>query len=263
MNKFSRRVYGLLLIAAGWLLLAAVCFYSPADSSFNLAADNIRNLFGYPGASAAAVILTFSGLALPLFVIPVMVWGYRLCLLEDIRLFWLHFIVWLLGIAAAMMCFDFVRFAMPLGGVIGRMLNIRLFAVVPEFPFRRETVAAVASLVMLAAFSYTVDVTAGQWRRGIKNAAVLVWRGIRLTGRMLAALPPLVKRMMPAPKAAKPAGRAKRKDGSRKSGMKRKMLPRRRARRLKRPPRLRLRRSKRRGKAQKATTVTAIRTFLC
>ena len=165
LNKFSRRVYGLLLIAAGWLLLAAVCFYSPADSSFNLAADNIRNLFGYPGASAAAVILTFSGLALPLFVIPVMVWGYRLCLLEDIRLFWLHFIVWLLGIAAAMMCFDFVRFAMPLGGVIGRMLNIRLFAVVPEFPFRRETVAAVASLVMLAAFSYTVDVTAGQWRR--------------------------------------------------------------------------------------------------
>lgn len=123
LNKFSRRVYGLLLIAAGWLLLAAVCFYSPADSSFNLAADNIRNLFGYPGASAAAVILTFSGLALPLFVIPVMVWGYRLCLLEDIRLFWLHFIVWLLGIAAAMMCFDFVRFAMPLGGVIGRMLN--------------------------------------------------------------------------------------------------------------------------------------------
>ena len=209
LNKFSRRVYGLLLIAAGWLLLAAVCFYSPADSSFNLAADNIRNLFGYPGASAAAVILTFSGLALPLFVIPVMVWGYRLCLLEDIRLFWLHFIVWLLGIAAAMMCFDFVRFAMPLGGVIGRMLNIRLFAVVPEFPFRRETVAAVASLVMLAAFSYTVDVTAGQWRRGIKNAAVLVWRGIRLTGRMLAALPPLVKRMIPAPKAAKPAGRAK------------------------------------------------------
>ena len=63
----------------------------------------------------------------------------------------------------------FVRFAMPLGGVIGRMLNIRLFAVVPEFPFRRETVAAVASLVMLAAFSYTVDVTAGQWRRGIKK----------------------------------------------------------------------------------------------
>ena len=37
LNKFSRRVYGLLLIAAGWLLLAAVCFYSPADSSFNLA----------------------------------------------------------------------------------------------------------------------------------------------------------------------------------------------------------------------------------
>ena len=80
LNKFSRRVYGLLLIAAGWLLLAAVCFYSPADSSFNLAADNIRNLFGYPGASAAAVILTFSGLALPLFVIPVMVWGYRFLL---------------------------------------------------------------------------------------------------------------------------------------------------------------------------------------
>ncbi len=157
------------MIIAGWLVLAAVCFFSPADSSFNLATDKVSHIFGYPGANTAAVILTFSGLALPVFVIPVMVWGYKFCRLQEIRYFWLHCVVWLLGMVAAMICFDFIRFAAPLGGVVGRMLNARLLEIVPPFPHRRETVAATAGLLAVAAFSYTIDVGAVQWYRGIKN----------------------------------------------------------------------------------------------
>lgn len=208
-DKISRRIYGLLMIAAAWLVLAAVCFYSPADSSFNLATDDIRNFFGYPGASAAAVILTFSGLALPVFVLPVMVWGYRFCKMEEIRLFWLHFVVWLLGIVAAMMCFDFIRAAAPLGGVIGRMLNLRLAEVLPEFPFREEIIAVSALVIMLAAFSYTIDVTAAQWYHGLKKTAIFIWRGIRLIGKLAAMLPIRLKKMLTAPAASTAAGKVK------------------------------------------------------
>ena len=73
--------------------------FSPADSSFNLATDKVSHIFGYPGANTAAVILTFSGLALPVFVIPVMVWGYKFRRLQEIRYFgcivWYGCWVWL------------------------------------------------------------------------------------------------------------------------------------------------------------------------
>ena len=104
--RISRRIYGLMMIIAGWLLLAAVCFYSPADSSFNLAAGDVHNFFGYTGASVATVVLTFSGLALPVFMLPVMVWGYKFCRLEESGFFFLRFVVWLAGVVAAMVCFD-------------------------------------------------------------------------------------------------------------------------------------------------------------
>ncbi len=209
LNKFTLRVYGLMLIALGWLTLAAICFYSPADSSFNLATDNISNLFGYPGASIAAVIITFSGLVLPLFVIPVMVWGYRFCLLEDIRLFWLHFMVWLLGITVAMMGFDLVGSGLPSGGVIGRMLNTRLLASMPPFSFRQEMITAVVLLVMAITFSYTVDISAAQWWRAMKNMAVYIWRGLLLFGRMLVMLPTWLKKMVPTFNAANSVGKTK------------------------------------------------------
>ncbi len=195
--QVSRRIYGLLMIVAGWLVLAAVCFFSPADSSFNLATDKVSHFFGYPGANTAAVILTFSGLALPVFVLPVMVWGYKFCRLQEIRYFWLHCVVWLLGMVAAMICFDFIRFAAPLGGVVGRMLNARLLEVLPPFPYRRETVAATAGLLAVVAFSYTVDVSAVQWYRGAKKLLTVIWRGIRLIGKALAVLPVLIRRSLP------------------------------------------------------------------
>lgn len=208
-DKISRRIYGLLMIAAGWLVLAAVCFYSPTDSSFNLAADNIDNFFGYPGASTAAVILTFTGLVLPLFMIPVMVWGYRFCRLDEIRFFFLHFVVWLLGIVAAMSAFGFIRCAMPLGGVLGQMLSERLLDVLPLFSFKREIVTLAAFLIAVSAFSYTVDITAVQWYHGIKKVLIFLWRGIRLGGRALAALPPIIKKAVSAPANEKPVAKAK------------------------------------------------------
>ena len=208
-DKISRRIYGLLMIVAGWLVLAAVCFYSPTDSSFNLAADNIDNFFGYPGASTAAVILTFTGLALPLFMIPVMVWGYRFCRLDEIRFFFLHFVVWLLGIVAAMSAFGFIRCTMPLGGVLGQMLNERLLDILPLFSFKREIVALVAFLIAVSAFSYAVDITAVQWYHGIKKVLIFLWRGVRLGGRMLAALPPMIKKAFFAPANEKPSAKAK------------------------------------------------------
>ena len=167
-DKISRRIYGMLLIILSWAVLAAVCFYSPSDSSFNLATDNIKNLFGYIGASTADTVLTFFGLALPLFTIPLMVWGYRLCKMEDIKWFWLHFAVWLTGIVTAMISLSFIDFSFPLGGVLGEMLNQRLFELLPAFTYKTQVLCVILFVLTIAAFSYTVDVSARQWYEGTK-----------------------------------------------------------------------------------------------
>lgn len=194
--KISRRIYGLTMIAFGWLLLAAVCFYSPADSSFNLAAEGTDNFFGYTGASASAVILTFSGLVLPVFVLPVMAWGYRFCLLEKTSFFFLRFAVWLAGLVVATAAFDFIPGAAPVGGVIGEMLNIRLFGLLPEFSFRRQSVAAAEFLFVLIALSYSLNITAGQWYGTVKKTVLFLWRGICALCRGLLALPTLAKKLL-------------------------------------------------------------------
>lgn len=168
-DKVSRRIYGMLMIILGWALLAAVCFYSPSDSSFNLATDNTKNLFGYIGASTADTVLTFFGLALPLFTIPLMVWGYRLCKMEDIKWFWLHFAVWLVGIITAMGSLAFINFSFPLGGVLGEMLKQHLFEIVPVFAYKTQVLCVFMFVVTIAAFSYTVDISAGQWYAGTKT----------------------------------------------------------------------------------------------
>ena len=195
--RISRRIYGLMMIIAGWLLLAAVCFYSPADSSFNLAAGDVHNFFGYTGASVATVVLTFSGLALPVFMLPVMVWGYKFCRLEESGFFFLRFVVWLASVVAAMVCFDFIPCAEPFGGVIGEMINLRLFELLPDFAFRRQIVAGISGVVAVAAFSYIVDVTAGQWWSGFRKTVIFLWRCVLLCWRALKALPSLAAKILP------------------------------------------------------------------
>ncbi len=180
-DKISRRIYGMLMIILSWMVLAAVCFYSPSDSSFNLATDNTKNLFGYVGASTADTILTFFGLSLPLFTVPLMVWGYRLCKMEDIKWFWLHFVVWLAGIVTAMISLSFIDFSFPLGGVLGEMLNQHLFEIVPAFAYKVQVLCVIMFVVTIAAFSYTVDISAHQWYTGIKNLLLFLFKVLKKT----------------------------------------------------------------------------------
>ena len=184
-DKISSRIYGLLLIVLGWGVLAAVCFYSPKDSSFNFATNGTDNLLGYFGASTADTVLTFFGLALPLFTIPLMVWGYRFCKMENIKFFYLHVIAWLVGIVTAMMSLAFVDFVFPLGGVLGEMFNKHLFNFVPDFAYRMQVMCLLLSVLTVVLFSYTVDVTAEQWFLGTKKVLLFIWSVLKKCAELL------------------------------------------------------------------------------
>ena len=182
--QISRRVYGISLIIASWLLLAAVCFYSRNDSSFNLAADNVNNLFGYPGSNAASIIITFTGLSLPLFLIVPMFWGYKLCRLQEIKFIWLRAVVWLAGINFAALFFAAAGQKMMLGGILGNMENNKILSLLPDFPYIKPLLAAVYFIGAFICFNIAAEIPFKGWYRFLLRLLGLLWRGIKLAGKV-------------------------------------------------------------------------------
>ena len=70
---------GLLLVLFTLALLISCLSYNTADTGYNTANSNsLSNLFGHFGAYSSSFILSWFGLALPLFLITPLVWGYEI-----------------------------------------------------------------------------------------------------------------------------------------------------------------------------------------
>lgn len=91
--KTSWRLFGLALFC--WLLslLAAVMFYDMHDAAYNTASSQpVKNLLGLYGANSADMMLTWLGLALPVFLIAPLIWAYNFMRLRElIHPYWRFF----------------------------------------------------------------------------------------------------------------------------------------------------------------------------
>lgn len=75
--KISWQIGGVLLMMLTASLWVACLSYHSSDSAYNMASSQpIQNLLGVFGAKSADFILTWFGLALPLFLIAPFLWGY-------------------------------------------------------------------------------------------------------------------------------------------------------------------------------------------
>src|SRR5262245_2095183 len=71
---------GIALILLAGAAIAALATWSALDPSFNLATNGpTRNLLGRPGAVFADFLMQLVGLAAVVFILPIAVWGWRLC----------------------------------------------------------------------------------------------------------------------------------------------------------------------------------------
>ena len=130
--KVKSITVGMSLIILSVLLLAAIYFYYPTDNSFNIASDNVANVLGAFGASSASFILSFVGLSLPIFLIVVMMWGYKLCRLQKINYIWLRLGAWIVGLLSTSVFLNVITFKQPLGGALGRLISIKLESFLPS-----------------------------------------------------------------------------------------------------------------------------------
>ena len=79
---------GVVVCLFAGLLLAAILTYHPSDPSLNSAADGpARNLFGWPGAYAADLLLQMLGVVAVLLVPILAAWGWRLISRKGISVF--------------------------------------------------------------------------------------------------------------------------------------------------------------------------------
>lgn len=191
--KISRRIYGIALIILSVAVLATICFYSEADSSFNLATDKVNNPLGQSGSDLASIIITFTGISLPLFLIVVMLWGYKLCRLEAASYPWLRLLTAFIGVHIAAMAFDALIPELKLGGELGNLENIKVLEMIPNFAYRKPLLTALWLIISFVCFNLAAAISFGSWYRFLRKICELIWRGLKLIGKIFIFLFKLLK----------------------------------------------------------------------
>ncbi len=105
-KRFLRRnmagAAGLGIIALAAMLAAALATWSVNDPNLNHATDGpVRNALGYAGAVAADILMQAIGLATPVFLVPLVLWGWRLLMGHATRIGSKPLLYWLIGTGLA------------------------------------------------------------------------------------------------------------------------------------------------------------------
>ncbi|MBR1648953.1 MAG: DNA translocase FtsK 4TM domain-containing protein [Alphaproteobacteria bacterium] len=177
----SRRVYAFILIAAALVFWGAICFYSRTDSCIDHAGNRITNLLGSFGADSACIILTWTGLALPIFLAAFCAWGWRLCKLSAISYKWARLIAWFLGIAPCAVFLDKFK----LGGKLGEVLITHITAELPKFQFKSEILSAVSFTAFFLLLNFAALIPLKFWYDCLIKTLVIIKRIGKLLLRFL------------------------------------------------------------------------------
>ena len=171
--KISRKIYGLLMICACFLIWGALAFYSVNDSSFNYAGEATSNYFGRFGANTADILITSFGFAAPLFLLAICAWGWFLCILSPLKNMYLRFLSWLVGLCLAAFAFN----AFKLGGDLGKLLSLYLFNNIPVFVYRVEIISAIAAVLAFCLLSFASGVQLKFWITSFIEIMLAIWHG--------------------------------------------------------------------------------------
>src|SRR3954466_14873563 len=89
---------GVALITLSALIAVALATWSVQDPSLSHATDGpVRNFLGTPGAVGADLLMQLFGLAAPVFVLPLAVWGWRIATHRPFDREWMRLAFWLVG----------------------------------------------------------------------------------------------------------------------------------------------------------------------
>ena len=176
-------VSGLALFGAGLVLFLALASFDPSDPSFNHATDaEPANLFGWPGAAAADLLLHAFGWAALVPVLGCFGWAWRAIGSRRMRRLGRQSLALLLAMVLLSLAMAVVPplpgwpIAAGSGGAIGALLLGWLSAVTAHLPLAaRPSIALLAFLSGIGALGWGIGVSIADWRlfgRTIHEGAV-------------------------------------------------------------------------------------------
>ena len=174
---------GTALIVFCICLILAMAGYNPSDESFNVSnSEKISNFMGRFGSYSADFIVNSYGLAVFVFLIPVLIWGYLLIRHQKIIEFKIRLFALLLGIVSLGGVLDRL-FAAPLEKInlLGKFSHLLPEALAGMFKswglsgYENAAVLALLSLMALMSFNLAAGITFKHWSRALRAIGACIY----------------------------------------------------------------------------------------
>jgi len=187
---------GIGLIAFSFCLILGMIGYNPADESFNVSnSDKISNFMGRFGSYTADFIANSFGLAIFIFLVPLVVWGYLLIKNQKILEFKIRLLALLVGIAPLAGVFYLLcPEALEKVNLLGKFSHL-----LPEYltnlfkgwgisGYEKAAAITLQAVVALMSFNLAVGISLKQWGKAFKTLGYIVIKTLKYIGIFLAGL---------------------------------------------------------------------------
>lgn len=172
---------GFAIIGLTLSLSAACIFYDKADTGYNLANSKaVHNLLGSFGAVSSDWILSWFGLALPIFFIAPLVWGYEIVRYKTFIRPYGRIFAFILGAICfsivITLCFGSIN-GFKTGGSLGLFFSrqmLSLTAKIISFAYTRWILAFLLFVITLISFNFACGITLGGWYKSIKKICLMI-----------------------------------------------------------------------------------------
>ena len=198
--KTIRRGAGAVLVLLSLVLLVSCFFFSISDTAINTASSApIDNALGRFGASSSDVILTWFGLALPIFLLTVIVLGYNFIRLRKFsHAYWriFSFIFGNFSLAISLSMFKPYIGEFKIGGNVGLFLSRQILSLanrIYAFSYSQYVLASVFFVLAILAFNLTSGITLKSWYTNIKFVFKTIWMAVVLCFKGLAKIKKVIK----------------------------------------------------------------------
>lgn len=182
----SGRFAGIILIAASLFALLACIFYNHSDAAINIISDRpVQNKLGFAGASVADYLISGFGLAVPLFLPALILWGWDLLRGRGIINFYSRLLAWFWGVSFTAITLAFLPFKLPdikLGGLFGTFFAGHIRSIFNHFySYGHSTLILMTICFALAfiAFDYALGITVKHWYKLSKTVILGIYAGIQ------------------------------------------------------------------------------------
>ena len=174
---------GILLIAFCISLVLSMVGYNPSDESFNVSnSEKISNFMGKFGSYSADFIVNSYGMAIYIFLIPVLVWGYLLIKHQKILEVKIRIFAVLLGIISLSGVF-YQTISAPLEKInlLGKFSHllpealIRMFSSWKLNGYEEVLTLSLLSIIALMSFNLAAGINFKHWANGIKRVSHLIY----------------------------------------------------------------------------------------